>query len=247
MNFWGQPKRTRGKGNSLDSFLYLSVLSPESQLGHHLGQASCSSLRAPGLQVTPDPHSGPASARGRQDVEVLAGLGWVKGASRSPHPAPRSLATGDRQTDTDVRARLPGRVREEAEPPGRGGAVEQSSASRPLQRLGLWGDTKSSRSVTSAWRRVSNPGRGGWRGRWKAPPEAKGRTGQELGCGRRRRHSARAAPQPAAGGAGGRRPSTRVWQSAAGNVDPRDATHASHATAATASIAEYEPAAERGQ
>lgn len=176
----------------------------------------------------------------------------VLGGSRArpgpptPHPGVLRLGT-DRQTDTDVRARLPGGVREGAEPPGRGGVVKQSSASRPLQLLGLWGDTKSSRSVTSAWRRVSNPGRGGWRGRWKAPPEAKGRTGQELGCGRRRRHSTRAAPQPAAGGAGGRRPSTSVWQSVAGNVDPRDATHASQATEATASIAEYEPAAEKGQ
>lgn len=81
----------------------------------------------------------------------------------SPNPHPHSQEVGDRgqtdrQTDTDVPARLMGGVREGVEPPGRGGAIERSSASRPLQRLGLVGDTKSSRSVPSAWRRVSDPG-----------------------------------------------------------------------------------------
>lgn len=38
VNFQGQPENTQGKGNSLDSSLFPVVLSPEPQLGHHLGQ-----------------------------------------------------------------------------------------------------------------------------------------------------------------------------------------------------------------
>lgn len=185
VNFWGQPKRTRGKDNNLDSFLHPSVLSPESQLGHHLGQASCSSLRAPGSRS----HLIPLRSCFRAGKARRPGARWSwVGQGSVPPPPPRTQKVGDwgqtdRQTDTDVPAKLPGGVWEGAESPGRGGAVKQSSASRPLQRLGLWGDTKSSRSVTSAWRRVSNPGRRGWRGGWKAPPEAKGRTGGSWAAG----------------------------------------------------------------
>ncbi|KAF7486001.1 Hypothetical predicted protein [Marmota monax] len=110
-----------------------------------------------------------------------------------------------------------GGVGEEVEPPGRGGAAgaEPSLPPPPLRCLSVGGDTKSSRSVPSAWRRCpTGDAEGGRAG--GAPPEG---PGGELGC-RRRRRAARAAPQPAAGGAGGRRPAACVWLSGAGAPGP---------------------------
>lgn len=94
-------------------------------------------------------------------------------------PTPRGWPLGtDRQTDSRT-CRPSCRVECGRGWSRRGGAVHGAELTQPPAPFSAWvsgGDTKSFRSVSGAWQRVSDRGGGGQPGRWRAPPEAKGET-----------------------------------------------------------------------
>lgn len=109
---------------------------------------------------------------------MLAGLRWVEGASLLPHPHQEVGHWGPTDRQTVGRAgQAAGWSAGGGGAAGEGRSAEQSS--QPPAPFSAWvsgGDTKSFRSVSGAWRRVSDRGGGGQPGRWRAPPEAKGET-----------------------------------------------------------------------